>query len=210
MSEQVVVTLGSTPIIEGEDPAIPDAAVWHRALEDAQAKARTLAIAAHHELGALVKVEEIDTSTKGTERLLIVRVTHDWSMQSGVGAEQPLGAKLEDDILKYVEEELRPIYGAFRTQLLASEPRLSAAAAPLRNGRRRYEGFRLRSRRIIYAGFQRKGVRLMFELPDDHGLPLGEFARRGRRDWREVLLTSMHQLEGALLLARDTVRAFDE
>jgi hypothetical protein len=112
--------------------------------------------------------------------------------------------------VQYVVEEYRPVYSAFRERLLAIEPSLTPAPAPLRKGKRRYEGFRLRSRNIIYAGFRKHGVNLMFELPPGHGVSPDEYVTRGRRDWREVLLTGPSQLEGAVSLAEDTVRAFSE
>jgi hypothetical protein len=118
-------------------------------------------------------------------------------------------APASDDVLQYVAEEVRPLYAAFRERVLAIEPRLTPVLAPLGpKGRRRYEGFRLRSRNVIYAGFQKKGVHLSFELPKGHGRPAEDFVTRGRRDWRIVMLASPAQLEGVVSLAADTVRAF--
>jgi hypothetical protein len=159
-----ITAIGMTPVVQGED-ADTELGMWERALAHAEARARKIAAASGLELGPLSAVEEI-TSPHGGEDHIALRVTY----MTGSAREQPkelVSSDQDDDsILEHVDAEVRPIYARFRQRLLEVEPRLRATAAPLRKGKRRYEGFRVRSRNIVYAGFRRGAVRLMCAPPE--------------------------------------------
>jgi hypothetical protein len=191
-----------------------DAETFHGAIEEAKRKAEAGADAVGRRLGDLLEVEEIrDSSATLDSVVALVRVTYALERIDPGGARDLVaagipGSSSAEDLLEYVTDEYRGLYGEYRRRLLEGHPELSSRPAPLRRGRRRYEGFRLGGRNVIYASFKQHGVRLMFELPKGHGLPESEFETRGRRDWRALLLDSPYQLEGALLLAEDTIDAF--
>ena len=185
----------------------PSSDPWIRALALAEANGRALAAALGVELGRMLGVEQHPAST---ESELVLTASFSVVSPAREGAGPAASAPVDDDVVQYIVEAYRPVYSAFRERVLAIEPSLTPAPAPLRKGKRRYEGFRQGSRNIIYAGFRKRGVNLMFELPPGHGVSPDEYVTRGRRDWREVLLTGPSQLEGAVSLAEDTVRAFSE
>jgi len=169
----------------------------------AEAKGRVLAAGLGVELGSITSIEQLPSPDSD----LVIAVT--FRLASDLPSEEPERAPVPDgDILDHVPEAYRGLYASFRQRVLGLDPNVSAAPAPLRKGKRRYEGIRLGSRRIIHAGFRRRGIHLMFELPQGHGLAPEEFVTRGRRDWRIVMLDSPNQLNGAVSLAEDTVRAF--
>jgi len=204
-SAATISVIGATELLPQEVDT-PTAGPWTRALALAEANARGLAAALEAELGEIHTIEQHPSSSDSrlvltaSFRLRLIGVEDE-----GVGTEP---APASDDVLRYVADEYQPLYAAFRERVLAIEPPLTPVAAPLRKGTKRYEGFRLRSRNLIYASFRKRGVRLSFELPKGHGLPADQYVTRGRRDWRVVVLTSPTQLEGAVSLAADTVRAF--
>ena len=202
---RTITTIGWTEIAEGEDPDVPDSAAWHRAAEHAAAKARLLAAATKSELGGLISSEEVPADALANPARLVLRMTYGLQYVAG---ERDRGGEADESILDYVQIDLRPLYDGFRSRVLESEPRLVAAPAPLRNGKRRYEGFRLGSRGIMFASFRRRDIQLNFQLPEGHGLPPDEFVTRGKRDWRIIDLASDRQLDGAILMAEDTIRAF--
>jgi hypothetical protein len=177
-------------------------------LAHAEANARILAALLGSDLGTVRSVEQVNPASE--EAALVVAVTYSLLVDAGIeGDQDPSEASVTtSDIMEFVPEEHRPLYAAFRERVMALDPEISSAPAPVRSGRRRYEGFRVRGRNVIYAGFRRHEVRLSFELPEGHGLAPDEFVTRGRRDWRVVMLTSPHQLDGAVALAKDTVTAF--
>jgi hypothetical protein len=176
---------------------------WIRALALADAHGRVLASSLGSELGRIQEIVQLPSP----DSALVVQVTYLLAENTREAKES---AGPADDILKYVPEQHRALYASFREQVLSLDPHLEPAPAPLRKGRRRYEGFRMGPRRIIYAGFRAKGISLKFELPKGQGHdPVGDDIEiHGKRSWRVVLLTSSNQLKGAVSLAEDTARAF--
>lgn len=201
-----ITAIGMTPVVQGED-ADTELGMWERALAHAEARARKIAAASSLELGPLSAVEEI-TNPDGREDHIALRVTYMTGSAREHAKELVSSDRDDDSILEHVDVEVRPIYAKFRERLLESEPTLTVRAAPLRKGKRRYEGFRVQSRNVIYAEPRKGRVRLKFELPEGHALPIDEFVRNGGHDWRIVHLSSERQLEGALLLAQETVGRF--
>lgn len=204
LGPRLVTVEGSTELLPFELDA-PSSDAWKRALLHAAARAGSLAVTLGAELGEVVAVEErVSASAKPELRLAVTyALLRGAQVRAGEGAEgSDFGS---DDILDYVEEEVRPLYAAFRSQLLEIDPTLKPRPAPLRKGKRRYEGFRRGGRGVIYAGFRRRGVRLQFELPEGHGVPRSEVIHHGRREFRVLLLTSATQVAGAIELARETL-----
>ncbi len=202
--DSLLRVIGTTELLPSEVHS-PSFDPWRRALAIAEAQGRVLAAGLRADLGGIQEIEQLPSS----DSELVVGVTFRLARDGRPSEMEPETAvEPTDDILDHVPEQHRALYASFREQVLGLDAKLLAAPAPLRKGKRRYEGFRLRSRRIIYAGFRARGVRLMFELPKAHGLAAEEFVTRGRRDWRLVMLTSPNQLKGAVSLAEDTVRAF--
>jgi hypothetical protein len=120
-----------------------------------------------------------------------------------------LHAEGSGDVLQSVPPDFRELYSEFRSRLLSEHTSLRPRAGPInKKGLIRYEGFAIGARNRIYAGFRRRGIKLSFELPKDHDVPSAEYVTRGRRDWRDLLLDRPSQLEGALLLAKDTIDGF--
>lgn len=210
---QRITTFGSTLLVGDETIDTPGRDAWDRALAHAEAKARTIAAAAGMDLGSLVEVEEI-AGNEGATTGVLVRATFSSDTEraevasegAGETARLPVGP---DDILDSVVDYLRPVYARFREGVLALSPELRPAPSPLKNGKRRYEGFRMKGRNVIYAGFRTNRIHLRFEIPAGHGLAPEDFITQGGRDWRLVDLTSANQIDGALLLARDTVIGFE-
>jgi hypothetical protein len=202
--DSLLRVIGKTELLPSE-VSLPSFDPWSRAIAVAEAKARLLAAGLGVELGAIAEIGEV----RSPDDALVVSVSF---RLAGEGyrsyTESESVAEPRDDILDYVPEEYRALYATLRSRVLGLDDQLRTAPAPLRKGKRRYEGFRLDARRIIYAEFRGRGIRLMFELPAGHGLAQEEFVTRGRRDWRLVMLTSSNQLEGAVALASDTVKAF--
>ena len=202
--DSLLRVIGATEVLASETGS-PSFDPWGRAMAAAEAKGRVLAAGLGAELGRIKEIEQLPSSDSS----LLLAVTFQLAGDRGpseteaAGAAEPTG-----DILDHVPEEYRDLYASFREGVLGLDAGLLAAPAPLRKGKRRYEGFRLRSRGVIYAEFRKRGIRLTFELPKGHGLASDEFVTRGRRDWREVTLNSPTQLNGAVSLAEDTVRAF--
>jgi hypothetical protein len=189
-----IAAIGTTQIAAGED-ADAELGLWERALAHADARARKIAAVSGLELGKITAIEEDLSRDEGSNQL-VLRVTYSLNASSSGRAKEPAskGAPEDDDgsILPHVDVDVRPVYDEFRQRLLEAEPRLRAAAAPLRKGKRRYEGFRVQSRNVIYAEPRKGAVRLKFELPEGHALSPDEFVRNHGHDWRIVFLSSEH------------------
>jgi hypothetical protein len=198
-----VTVEGTTELLPFEADA-PSSDAWARALTHAAARGRTLATALGDELGQVLAVEE----RPGQRETAELRLAVTYALGSGgveqiaIGHQRALPA---DEVMDYVDDTVRPAYAAFRQQLLASEPALRSSPAPLRNGKRRYEGFGRGGRNVIYAGFRRGRVKLQLELPREHDVPPEEVIRHGKREFRIVMLTSTTQVGGAIELARETL-----
>jgi hypothetical protein len=204
MEPLTITVVGATDIAPGEETDPPGIHAWERILAHAEAKARRIAAALRSDLGDLASVEEVLSESSEAACLRVTyRLVSGEQYQASSSAEV-LGEE-STSILDFVEPPFRPAYAEFRERLLQEDPRLEARAGPLRKGKRRYEGFRVATRNIIYAGFRKKGVRLLFEVPTEQDVPQDELLLMSGRTWRKVILTSVNQVEGALLLARDTL-----
>jgi hypothetical protein len=132
-----------------------------------------------------VLAERIDPSTRADSH-------------SGGGRSPITTPKAEaEDALSFAPAWLRNVYSDFREDLLSLSPEIEPRPAPLRDGRRRYEGFALRGRNCIYANFRKTFIRLMFELPGDHQEPDGRVVRSGDRDFLPHELRRAEDLDGA-------------
>jgi hypothetical protein len=197
---------GTTELLPFEVDS-PSSDAWTRALTHAAARGRTLAAALDDQLGPVLAVEE----RPGRARVPELRLAVTYAL--AVRPATPTGGTDEDreggtdDVLDHVHDAVRPAYAAFRTQLLGLDPTMRTSPAPLREGKRRYEGFNRGGRNLIYAGFRQGGIRLQFELPDGHGVPADEVIRHGTREYQVVMLTSATQVGGAIELARETIEA---
>jgi hypothetical protein len=201
-AEATIVTLGSTELLAAElDSPTPDS--WARALAHAKARARTLSASIGQDLGAVLCVEQLETEPR-VESGMLVRVTFRLSRGDQPVPDTGEGSTVQaPSVLESLNEELRAPYRRFRELVLSLSPRISARPSPIRNGKYRYEGFRVDgSRNMVYANFRAHQVILRFELAEDHGLHSNEFKRAGGRDWLEVHLVSPNQVNGAVELAR--------
>jgi hypothetical protein len=197
---------GTTELLPFEVDS-PSSDAWMRALTHAEARGRTLAAALDDQLGSVLGVEERPGRAGVPELRLAVTyalAAGPASPTSSIDGERMGGT---DDVLNHVHDAVRPAYAAFRAQLLALDPTLRSSPAPLRDGRRRYEGFNRGGRNLIYAGFRRGGIRIQFELPDGHSASADEIVRNGTREYRVLMLTSATQVGGAIELARETLEA---
>ena len=153
--DSLLRVIGTTELLPSEARS-PSFEPWGRALALAEANGRVLAAGLGADLGGILEIEQLPSS----DSELVVGVTFRLASEGRPSEVKPASAaEPTDDILDHVPEQHRALYASFRQQVLGLNAELHAAPAPLsKAGKRRYEGFRFRSRRIIYASFQARGI----------------------------------------------------
>jgi hypothetical protein len=82
---------------------------------------------------------------------------------------------------------------------------ITSRPAPLRDGNRRYEGFAIAGRNIVYAHIRKSMILIDFNLPAQAGYPQARVRHGGGREWFAIPVTSENDFETALELATLTV-----